>query len=735
MEKQESRIHPDKMTQYNLFAACPLYLEDLLEEEVIQWGGCIEKRTTGGLSFTATLESIYKFCLHTRVAGHLLLLLHEFNLTEQLDSISKEAMSFPWDTIMAPDATFSCRASAKGRGNINQQLATLKLKDGVADYWREKTGSRPDVDRQNPDIKVQVHVQDSIKGQIYLDLSGESLSNRGYRLDSSMAALRENTAAGLLLRSGWKTFSREKAILIDPMCGSGTLLVEAAMIAADLPANLYRNHYGFMNWKSHDQDLWEEITDQAEEEWNKGLENLPRITGYDIDKKAIASATENVKRAGLEKYIHVEKRSLEEFSLTEAQISAPKGLIVTNPPYGVRLGEKNEIYSLYRNIGDMARDPQLKGWNLTVISNDNSLLKAIGLRHSRENKIMNGALSCFIYHYELFGSEKKKKDLDTNHQPEEQKLSNEGIQFQNRLIKRKKHLGKWLKREEISCYRLYDVDLPNFNFAIDVYENKWIHIQEYKPPVTVDMVRSEERTKEALTILKDLFSLQSNLIFLKQRRRQKGQDQYRPLGSQGERFLIREWGQRIWVNFTDYLDTGIFLDHRNIRRYLLENSSGKSMLNLFAYTCTASLMAAAGGASKVVSVDSSKTYLAWGRDNFSLNSLRSPSFIFDQSDSFKWLRSNTGFFDIIFLDPPTFSNSKSRTSVFDIQNDHCALIHLCMKKLNKDGLLIFSNNYRQFEMDKEILDEYNISEETKWTDSEDFQKKKSGHRCWFIRIK
>ena len=735
MEKQESRIHPGKMTQYNLFAACPLYLEDLLEEEVLHWGGIIQKRTTGGLSFTATLEIIYRFCLHTRVAGHLLLLLKDFELTKELDSIHQEALSFPWDTVMAAEATFSCRASAKGRGSINQQLASLKLKDGIADFWREKTGSRPDVDRQNPDIKAQVHIQDSQKGQIYLDLSGESLSNRGYRLDASTAALRENTAAGLLLRSGWKNFSQDKSVFIDPMCGSGTLLVEAAIIAGDLPANLYRSHYGFMNWKSHDQDLWEEITDQAEEEWKLGLKALPRITGYDIDKKAIASATENIKRAGLEKYIHVEKRSLKDFSLTEAQMMAPGGLVATNPPYGVRIGEKNALYSLYRSLGDQTRDPQFKGWNMSVISNDTSLLGAIGLRHSRENKIMNGALSCFIYHYELFGSEKKKKETDNKNLSEELLLSDEGTQFQNRLIKRKKHLGKWLKREGISCYRLYDADLPNFNFAIDIYENKWVHIQEYKPPVFVDLEKADIRTKEAVKILKDIFSLQRNQIFLKQRRRQRGQDQYRSLGSQGERYLIKEWNLRVWVNFTDYLDTGLFLDHRNIRKYLLENSSGKSVLNLFSYTCTASLMAASGGASQVVSVDSSKTYLAWGRDNFSLNGLTDSRFIFDQSDSFKWLRASQDKFDTIFLDPPTFSNSKSRTSVFDIQNDHSALIHLCMKRLKKNGLLIFSNNFKQFEMKPELMEEYAISEESGWTISDDFEKRKSGHRCWFIRIK
>jgi len=695
------------------------------------------KRSTGGISFGGTLDVIYRFCLHTRIAGHLLLLLQEFVLTEELESVYKTALEYPWEGVMDEKATFSCRASTKGRGSINQKFASLKLKDGIADYWRNRTGSRPDVDRQNPDIKIQVHIQDSQKGQIYIDLSGNSLSNRGYRLDQSQAALRENTAAALILRAGWKELSEKQAVFLDPLCGSGTLLVEAAMIAGNLPANLRRSHYGFMNWRDHDQDLWEEIIDQAEAEWNSGLQSIPKILGYDMDKKAIASATENIKRAGLEKIIHVEKKLLEDFILTEALQKAPMGLMATNPPYGIRIGEKNALFSLYRSLGDLARSPDLKNWKLSVISNDKALLKAVGLHQSRENRLMNGALSCFLYHYELFGSERKlkEKSSETPGMAESAPLSMEGEQFRNRLIKRKKHLAKWLRREEISCYRLYDADLPNFNFAIDVYEGKWIHMQEYKAPVTISTEKAEERVKEAQRITQEVFKLHPGQIFLKQRRKQKGTEQYRSLGTQGEKYLIHEWGKRIWVNFTDYLDTGIFLDHRNIRKYLLENCKEKDVLNLFSYTCTASLMAAAGEAATVVSVDSSKTYLSWGRDNFMLNGLKKPGYRFEQSDSFKWLRSSKEYFDIIFLDPPTFSNNKSSSSVFDIQNDHRTLIHLTMKHLKRGGLLIFSNNYRQFEMDAQLLEEYMITEETKWTVSEDFLQKKAGHRCWFIRAK
>ena len=690
------------------------------------------------MAFSGSLETIYEFSLKTRIAGHLLLKLHEFEM-DSLDSIALESARFDWSSVMREGGSFSCRSTMK-RSKHNQKMASLKLKDGIADFWREKTGQRPDVDRENPEYSFQVHVFEDKTAEIYLDLSGDSLSNRGYRLDTAKAALRENTAAALLLRAGWPGLAEEGAVFVDPMCGSGTILVEAAFLAGNLPSQLYRNHYGFLNWTGHDQDLWEDCVDRAEKQWEEGLSKLPRIVGFDNDRHAVAAATENIKRAGLDKHIHVEKRELSDFVFTDALKGPGPGLILTNPPYGQRIGDKGNLYSLYRELGDLARRPDFDGWQLSVISDDKSLLKSIGLKSSRENRVMNGALSCTLVHYELFSSQKSdpsKSAADrSSKEPavpvQEREWSEEGRQFLNRLIKRRKHLNKWMKRDGVSSCRIYDADLPNFNFAIDVYENKWIHIQEYKAPSTIDQSKAEKRVAESLQILSALYELPPNQIFLKQRRRQKGQDQYKSLSSRGERYLINEWDQRIWVNFTDYLDTGIFLDHRNIRKWIKENARDKSILNLFSYTCTASLMAAAGGAGKIVSVDSSRAYLAWGQDNFALNRYVSPDYRFERYDSFQYLRSSRDYYDIIFLDPPTFSNSKSRTSVFDVQSDHKGLIHLCMKRLRRGGTLIFSNNYRQFEMDSEVNEEYMVKEMSSWTVSEDFKGRKNGHRCWFI---
>ena len=727
------------MKNMNLFAVCPRYLEDLLEEEILKEGAVPLRRSMNGISLEASLEQIYSICLNSRIASHLYLLLDEFEFDPEKasslpDEIYNRVHQFDWDSVMENDTSFACRATIKGKLEHNEKWISLRLKDGIVDYWRDKTGQRPDVDKSEPDLRFMVHVEGRGRIMIYLDLSGKTLSDRGYRLDSSKAGLRENTAAAILLRSGWKEKSSEGCFLLDPLCGSATILVEGAMIAADLPCNLNRSGYGFMSWKGHDPDLWEDVFDRAETRWNENIVNLPLIIGFDSDKKSIAAAFDNIKRAGLEGRIHVEKRELNEFVFTEAMSKSAGGCIVSNPPYGVRLGNKGSLHSLYRALGDLASKPVFAGGRLTLISDDKALLKSVGLRSSRENKIMNGPLSCFLNHYELFrhdGNEKASLQTETSKR-ELPEFSDEGQQLYNRLMKRKKHLSKVMKREGISCYRLYDADLPNFNFALDFYENRWVHVQEYKAPSSIDSGKADKRLKEAREIIKGVLSIQDSGLFMKQRRKQKGRDQYENLSRRGERFLIQEWNQRIWVNFTDYLDTGIFLDHRKIRRYILENSSGKSVLNLFSYTCTASLMAAAGGASRVVSVDSSRAYLSWGEDNFKLNKLESGNYVFEKKDSFEYLKASRESFDLIFLDPPTFSNSKSRKNVFDIQSDHAGLIRLAMKRLNPGGLLIFSNNFTRFEMDKEIEGQFEIREQSSWTASEDFHRKKSGHRCWFI---
>ena len=722
------------MNDLKIFASCPVYLEDLLEEEILTSGGKVLKKGPGGHLFSAGLRDVYHFILWSRIASRVLLYIKDFPC-QGGDDVYNASRSVPWETLMDGESSIACSCTTSSRTLLPPGPGTLKVKDGLVDYWRDLTGSRPDVDRDNPDISVHLHIQGE-DGTLYLDLSGEGLHKRGYRLDAGKAGLRENTAAAILLRSGWQRIAASGGSLVDPMCGSGTLLIEAAYIAADLPPGLNRYGYGFFNWKGHEPDLWESVFDEAETKVEEHKKNLPMIIGYDNDKRALEASRENIKRAGLEGLIHLERKELEDFSLTEKMKKSP-GLIVTNPPYGQRLGEKGMLFSLYRTLGDLGRSPDMKNWKMSVISDDESLLGSIGLKADRKNRIMNGPIKCSLYHYSLFGlssedKERKEKEISPERRTVPEDLSPEAEQFLNRLKKNLKQLGKWSRKNDITCFRLYDADLPNFNFAIDFYEKKWVHLQEYAPPKGVDPDKAFSRLRTAVKILSGLLDIPPSSVFTKQRRRQKGPDQYKTLQRAGERYLMNEWDCRFWVNFTDYLDTGIFLDHRNVRKYIKENSKGKKVLNLFCYTGTASVMAAAGGALQVCSVDTSATYLKWAKDNFQLNRLNPEEHRFIKEDVSVWLRSCKDRFDLIFMDPPTFSNSKSRMDVLDIQEDHTRLIRQAVGCLNPGGLLIFSNNYKRFVLDEAIEHDFRVTEETSWTGSPDFSRKGASHRSWFV---
>ncbi len=512
------------MTEYKVFAASPLYLEDLLEEEILRYGGRDLVRGAGGHLFSAGLKEIYELILWSRIASRIMILLKEFEWHELAD-IHQASLSFPWDTIMEGDSSFACSATTVGKAGFSEKSASLRIKDGIADYWRNSTGSRPDVDKDHPDLRIHLHLKNQT-GVLYLDLSGGGLHRRGYRKEAARAGLRENTADAILLRAGWPEIASKGGALVDPMCGSGTLLVEGAYMAAGLPPGLLRYEYGFFKWLGHDPDLWETVFDKAEEFRDEKLKHLPPLIGFDLDRKTLGAARENVINAGLEKYIHLERRDIKDFTVTEKMKNAP-GLIVTNPPYGQRLGDKSMLYSLYRTIGDLGKTNDLAGWKMSVISDDETLLRSTGLKASGKNRIMNGPIKCSLYHYDLFGlapevdrtAIKEEKKIKRIPLPE---MTQEAEQFYNRLKKNRKILGKWSRKEGISCYRLYDADLPNFNFAVDLYEGKWVHLQEYAPPKGVDLARAAQRLDSAVTIIAHLMEIPVTSVFIKTAAQAKG---------------------------------------------------------------------------------------------------------------------------------------------------------------------------------------------------------------------
>jgi 23S rRNA (guanine2445-N2)-methyltransferase / 23S rRNA (guanine2069-N7)-methyltransferase len=382
------------------------------------------------------------------------------------------------------------------------------------------------------------------------------------------------------------------------------------------------------------------------------------------------------------------------------------------------------------------------GWRTAVITDDASLGKFTGLTIFETAPFDNGPIPCEVLYYRASKpvqsvqpiKNKSTEEDDIIKPDEHMEVSENAHMFANRLKKNVSHLAKWARKNDVHAYRVYDADLPDYAMAIDLYGDQ-VHVQEYAPPKQIDPEKAVTRLKEALYLIPQVLNLPASAVTLKVRQRQRGNEQYRVHGQQNQRFEIQENGLRFWVNLEDYLDTGLFLDHRDVRRHIMETARGKSVLNLFAYTGTATVYAAAGGAKETTTVDMSNTYLAWAQDNMRLNGFEGEQHQFVRADCLKWLeeaKEDKTRYDLIFLDPPTFSNSSKMDISFDIQRDHVQLLEQVLALLTKGGKLIFSTNARQFKLDEQIKSAYSVNDITNSTMPKDYDRNKKIHVCYEI---
>jgi 23S rRNA (guanine2445-N2)-methyltransferase / 23S rRNA (guanine2069-N7)-methyltransferase len=569
-----------------------------------------------------------------------------------------------------------------------------------------------------------------------LDLSGESLHRRGYRAQGTPAPLKETLAAAILLYAGWPEHARAAVPLLDPMCGSGTLPIEAGLIAADRAPGLLRSYWGFAGWRGHDPAVWQALLDEAHARAEAAPRKLPTIRGFDLDGAAVRAANENLERAGLRGRVHIERRALEALEPSESVESAtgsPRGILVVNPPYGERIGDEKELEGLYQQLGDLLRR-KFPGWTGWVFTGNPELGKKIGLRPARRHVLWNGPIECRLLEIPIASTPVKDAEGPGWRKP---KRTSGAEGFANRLAKNWKHLRKWAKREDVSCWRVYDADLVEYAVAVDLYENA-VHVQEYEPPATVDPQMAEARLDDILQVVPEVLGVDPKDVFLKVRRRQRGREQYERQGFSGAVRTVREAGYRFEVNLSDYLDTGLFLDHRRVRAMVAELAPQKRFLNLFAYTGTASVYAAKAGAKSTLSVDLSHTYLEWAARNFKLNSLPERDNRLERADVLTWLpraAEENQRFGLIFLAPPTFSNSKSMTDTLDIQRDHVEILRATAALLEPDGVLVFSNHFRRFKLDEAALPHLVFENLTHKTLPEDFKRNPRIHNSWKIILR
>ncbi len=682
-----------------------------------------------GSSFTGPLALAYRACLWSRIASRVLMRMVSFPASSA-DDLYEGISVVPWEDHLDPRGTLAVEVTSTIRqgplAQLNTHFAEQRVKDAVVDRFRAKTGTRPGVDLARPDVRINLHLTPA-ETIVSLDLSGDGLHRRGYRMGTGEAPLKENLAAAVLMRAGWPRIAAGGGSLLDPLCGSGTLLIEGALLAGDAAPGLRRDYFGFLGWKAFDPRSWRDLLEEAEERRELGLQRLPAFLGFDHDTRAIGAARANARRAGLAGRVMFERRELaaltvphrEDTSPTSLSLSpAPPGLVIANPPYGKRLGDVPELVELYETLGERLKT-SFSGWEAAVFTGNPELGAHLGLRAHRTNVLYNGPLPCrvLLFHIDPAGYQVPVRSRrgshaatdpsgpetpaggDTGHGPatvaaeESRRLvsrsrsgdTSGAVMFANRLRKNLKHLRRWAVRENIHCYRLYDADLPEYAVAIDLYHDQ-AHVQEYAPPDTVDPVRARRRLRDIMAVVPEVLEIPPDHVVLKTRRPQRGADQYQKLGDEGSLLEVEEGGLRFLVNLTDYLDTGLFLDHRLTRKLIRDLAPGRRFLNLFAYTGSASVYAAAGGAASTTTVDLSITYLDWARRNLDINGFSGPEHGFVRADCLEWLAQagaarrpgagppGAGPYDLIFLDSPTFSNSKSMNATLDVQRDHPWLI-------------------------------------------------------------
>jgi 23S rRNA (guanine2445-N2)-methyltransferase / 23S rRNA (guanine2069-N7)-methyltransferase len=716
-----------------LFASCPLGIADLTAAELRACGAEQIREFKLGVQFEGSLETAYRACLWSRTASRILMPLAVFP-SPTPEALYEGVAAINWTDHLSPQRTLAVDLAGTTSGIIHTHFGALKTKDAIVDHFRERTGERPSVSLDQPDVRIDVRL-DHDRATVSLDLSGESLHRRAYRARGVAAPLKENLAAAILLRCGWPTIAQSGGELVDPLCGSGTLLIEAALMALDIAPGSMRSHFGFTGWLGHDRELWARLVEEAKSRRAATADARIVLRGYDQDPSAVRASIENIERARLRGFVHVERRELAQLTR-----EGNAGLVITNPPYGERIGDQERLGSLYELLGEKLRE-NFEGWKAAVFTGNPSLAKAIGINARRSHTLFNGRIECRLLRFDVEPTQYRGTARPPRTEEEEAEIrAQPGAQmFANRLRKNLKATLDWARRESVDCFRVYDADMPEYAFAIDLYGNgteRWAFVQEYEPPKTVAQDAARSRRREALSVIPEVLGLPKERIHLRKRRQQKGVAQYEKVAEEREFQIVNEGPYRFLVNFHDYLDTGLFLDHRLTRRRVAELAHGRRFLNLFAYTGTATVHAAGGGAVASTTVDMSHTYLDWAKRNLALNKLASPQHGFVQADCMTWLREQQDkgrHYDCMFIDPPTHSRSKRMEEDFDVQRDHVHLLTMSAALLAPGGVILFSNNFTRFKLDRAALAAFEIEDITAATLPWDFRRSPKIHQCFVLR--
>lgn len=736
------------------FVSCAKGLEYLLADELVALGASRATAAVAGANAEGELADAQRAVLWSRLASRVLWPLAEFDCPDE-QALYAGAAALPWHEHLGQGQTLAVDAHVSGDAITHARYAAQRVKDAVVDVFRAQGLERPSVDVEAPDLRLNLSLRKG-RATLSVDLGGGPLHRRGWRTSHHEAPLKENLAAAVLLRGGWPGLYAEGGSLLDPMCGSGTLLIEGALMAADVAPGLGRMQASGdaapgsepalvddpwatareklapeaaapgavppSRWSGFDIAAWETMVADARQRADAGLAALRRVFhGSDLDRRAIEAACDNAALAGVARAIDLQVHDIDALPPQ----AAPRGLVVCNPPYDRRLAADA---ALYRRLGQ-ALQAAVPQWRASLLCGDAGLAHATGLRATKKYQVFNGALECALIVCDPVQPPQRAEAA-----PRE--LSDGAKMVANRIQRNLRKLKNWRSGEGVTCFRAYDADIPEYAGAIDVYaedggqQRTFLHVQEYAPPKEIPDADVRRRRGELLAAASATFDVPAERVALKTRERGKGGSKYGRFEQHGERFVVSENGARLWVNLFEYLDTGLFLDHRPLRRRMATEAKGRRFLNLFCYTGVASVQAAVAGAAQTTSVDLSGTYLQWCADNLALNGLGGASHRLVQGDALAWLEAERGRYDVIFCDPPTFSNS-ARADDFDIQREHVRLLRAAVARLAQGGVLYFSNNFRRFRLDADAVAQFAECEEiSASTIPPDFERNGRIHRAW-----
>jgi 23S rRNA (guanine2445-N2)-methyltransferase / 23S rRNA (guanine2069-N7)-methyltransferase len=748
-------------------------LEGVLADELAALG--VGEITLGNriVSFRGDQRLLYRANLCCRTAIRFLKPIAKFSATNE-NELYEGVRRIDWREFLNADASLAIDPVVHSSFCTHSLYAAQLAKDAIVDQFRARCGVRPSVDLNDPDLRINLYMNRNAV-TIHLDSSGDSLHKRGYRLEAGDAPINEVLAAGILLLTGW---DRARP-LVDPMCGSGTFVIEAARLARNIAPGILRR-FAFERWKDYDRTLHAEVDKEARTSEQGGL--LCAIVGADRDPHMTDAARQNIRNAGVEQDVRIETV---EFSNIEPP-PAP-GIVVMNPPYDERL-KVTAIARLYRQIGDTLKH-RFGGYAAYVFTGNLDAAKSVGLRTSRRITLFNGPIECRLLRYEITspraaGPAAAQSSDDTGNARAEP-LSNEyrvlsteppggspsasratipiervtaiierptaidsipagaaypakwrdqAEMFSNRLRRMSKHWKKWARRQGITCFRVYDRDIPVIPLAIDLYHER-LHVAEFVRPHDRTEAEHDRWLRLMVETTRAILEIPAEHVYFKQRQRQRGRTQYSRQAETGECFEVAEGGHRFLVNLVDYVDTGLFLDHRITRSMVQNEAAGKRFLNLFGYTGSFSVYAAAGGAVSTTTVDLSDNYLDWARRNMQLNGFTGQRHEFICDDIFRFLeesqRRGQTQYDLAVVDPPTYSNSKKLQNDFDVQRDHVHLLKLVMARMSPGGKVYFSTNSRKFRFHPEELHGAAIREITGQTIPPDFRRKRP-HKAWTL---